>query len=258
MVLTAVCVAGVAAAVSANLRNDPTTPPAAATPVTGTSPGPGPSSAATPSVLGTQRLRGPVPDAGAQSSSPGRITTTPATTSPVAAPTTSPVAVPTTSPVAVPTTSPVTSPVTSPAVTTAPVTGRVFGLGAVRLLPASGDVRPELSRSGARRRALADVDAGVGRGDLELTFGMYLDPGTLTEPGGTVVAQERPVWVAHFRGVRRRRASNIPERSRLSSTRPPTTARELLTDVVVVIDDRSGRVLLRSEFASIAATRPGR
>jgi hypothetical protein len=139
-----------------------------------------------------------------------------------------------------------TSPVTAPQT----VPPRVFGPGAVTLLEPGPEDQPRLRQSAVRRQALAAVDAATARAEMELVFGIYEDPGTLTEPGGTVVALPRPVWVARFSDVQRRRASNIPERRRSTSSVPPTTSRELLTEVVVVIDDRSGRVLLRSEYAS--------
>ncbi len=97
----------------------------------------------------------------------------------------------------------------------------MFGPGAVSLAEPADDLQPRLSRTSARRRALAEVDAAVERAPLELVFGMYEDPGTLTEPGGTVQPRMRPVWVARFSDVARRRASNIPVRRR-GSTMPPT------------------------------------
>jgi hypothetical protein len=94
------------------------------------------------------------------------------------------------------------------------------------------------------------VDSRVERGDLELHFGLFEDPGMLTEPGGTVRPEQRPVWAVVFRKVERERASGIPESRRPGVTSPPTTSRKVLTDVLVIIDDRSSRVLVRSEFAA--------
>jgi hypothetical protein len=104
----------------------------------------------------------------------------------------------------------------------------------------------------ARRAAFAAVEATVERADLELHFGLFEDPGMLTEPGGTVRPEKRPAWAAVFRGVERKRASGIPEPRRPNDSVPPTTSRVVMTDVLVIIDDRSGRVLIRSEFAAEA------
>jgi hypothetical protein len=207
-----------------------------------------PAAATTTPALTTPTLRVTtvaLPTSAAVTSVPAPATVAAATT---ATSVTTPPALPTTTAFA----STVATPTSIPVVTSTTIAvPRVFGPGALTLIPAPDGVRPELSRSAARRQALRAVDASIERGELEMVFGLYDDPGTLTEPTGTAVIERRPVWVASFTGVPRRRASAIPEPRRPGVTIPPTTIRDVRTDVIVVIDDRSGRVLLQSEFAAL-------
>jgi hypothetical protein len=70
----------------------------------------------------------------------------------------------------------------------------------------------------------------------------------------TDVVRYRRVWVAVYSGIEGQRAAIavIPERPRGSSTTTSTIkAKETTnTDFLVVIDDSTGEILIRSEFSS--------
>ena len=60
----------------------------------------------------------------------------------------------------------------------------------------------------------------------------------------------RPVWVVRFPRVDGDRKTAVIVRANLPTVVPVTTiARRVSTDVLVVIDDLTGEVVLRSEFA---------
>jgi hypothetical protein len=80
-------------------------------------------------------------------------------------------------------------------------------------------------------------------------------PKTRTTDGRLVaVFDYRPVWVALFEKVEGERATviEIPERAHGSSTtttKSKPKAKVVTTNYLVVVDDRTGDVLIRSEFA---------
>ncbi len=60
----------------------------------------------------------------------------------------------------------------------------------------------------------------------------------------------RTVWVVRFAGVEGRRQSSVVIRRNLPTLVPITTIPPtVFSDIVVVVDDVTGEVLLRSEFA---------
>lgn len=67
---------------------------------------------------------------------------------------------------------------------------------------------------------------------------------------GRVTLDLRAVWVVRFAGVEGRRQSSVVIRQNQPTVVPVTTIpRIVYSDIVVVIDDVTGEVLLRSEFA---------
>ena len=102
-------------------------------------------------------------------------------------------------------------------------------------------------RSAATVRIIAARIAIVGRSVPVVAFARYTSsPGRLGEDGRlTSRIAGRAVWLVRYRSVPRLRATAIPARQ---AHPPSTTSREVLVDLLVVIDDATGDVLLRSEL----------
>ena len=66
--------------------------------------------------------------------------------------------------------------------------------------------------------------------------------------GATDGTEARRVWVVVFPAVVGQRSTGVVRRAHVST--PPTTSRTVVTDVRVVIDDKSGDVIVRSEYSA--------
>ena len=143
---------------------------------------------------------------------------------------------------------------------------RSFAGGALRFdaVPLPG--RTARSKTTAIRTARKELPAGTAAPTPEVFFARYTIETTERVATGTapLARQARNVWVVRFPRVRGQRRSAVIVRANLPTIVPVTTiARDVTTDVLVVVDDQSGEVLLRSEFApeqpamgSLSALRP--
>lgn len=120
--------------------------------------------------------------------------------------------------------------------------------------PAPG-TRPRQRAAAVRSTAATAAGAEAVGVRPRLLFGLFsaASPARKGPDGSTrPVFDRRPVWIVRYARVRVRRASGVVERRVPPSTRQaPTTVDPIaVVDIVVVIDDRDGRQLLRSEFAA--------
>lgn len=102
------------------------------------------------------------------------------------------------------------------------------------------------------RTAKRELPTGTLAPTPEVFFARYALETNERVTGGTGQAKRdlRTVWVVRFAGVEGRRQSSVVIRQNLPTVVPVTTIpRIVFSDIVVVIDDVTGNVLLRSEFA---------
>lgn len=118
-------------------------------------------------------------------------------------------------------------------------------------VPAVSD-HPRTSRIGAVAAARVYRPAGGPLPTAE--FARFTSSSTRLSPDGRTrpVYERRPIWLVRYSEVRVRRASAIPPRRGGATPTVPT----VLVDVVVVVDDATSQVLLRSEMR--ASPPPGR
>lgn len=138
---------------------------------------------------------------------------------------------------------------------------RTFAGGSLRFEPVPASVKVTRSKDLAVRTARKELPSGVSAPTPEVFFAQYL-----LETSERVVSgvpkpnkEYRTVWVVRFPRVDGERKSGVILRSNIPTVVPVTTVpKRVLTDVLVVVDDASGRVLLRSEFSpeQPEATRP--
>ena len=104
--------------------------------------------------------------------------------------------------------------------------------------------RSRTSRSRAVAAALAYRPVGGPVPTAE--FARFTSSSTRLSSDGRTrpVYDRRPIWLVRYSDVRVRRASAIPP----SSKAPLTSIASVLVDVVVVVDDATSQVLLRSEM----------
>lgn len=124
--------------------------------------------------------------------------------------------------------------------------------GSLRFEPTGAATKVVRSKSSAIRVAKRELPSGADAPTPEVFFARYLLETNERVTGGAAMAKRelRNVWVVRFAGVEGRRQSGIVVRQNLPTTVPITTIpRIVVTDIVVVIDDETGTVLLRSEFA---------
>lgn len=91
--------------------------------------------------------------------------------------------------------------------------------------------------------------------DPEVFFALFSasSPAHRQEDGSLrPVFDRRPVWVVRFPNVRGKRQSGVIVRRTPSSVRP-TVPLDVVTEVVVIIDDETGKEVLRSEYKPEAA-----
>ena len=117
--------------------------------------------------------------------------------------------------------------------------------GGMRFEVVSPTVRPHRSLSSAR--AAAAAIAGVKSPVPEVRFASYTSSAGPLAANGQLLSRinHRPVWLVRYRAVPRLRATAIPARQKHA---PTTISRQVLVDIVVVVDDATGDVLLRSEL----------
>ena len=158
------------------------------------------------------------------------------------------------------------APVTIAVVATAPISvplpttpgwrllaSRTYADGSLAFRPMDPSVRPK--RTQAVAIGLARKAAGPATGNSAVTaqyaqydaaVGSWLGSSTEAD-GGT---EARPVWVVVFLAVVGQRSTGVVERQHVST--PSTTSRRVVTDVLVVLDDVTGEVIVRSEYSSSA------
>ncbi len=113
--------------------------------------------------------------------------------------------------------------------------------------------RPKRTQAMAIRLARKTAGAAAGNTAVTAQYAQYDAAvgswlGNSTEPDGGTEA--RPVWVVVFIGVVGQRSTGVVERQHVST--PSTTSRRVVTDVLVVLDDETGEVIVRSEYSSSA------
>ena len=114
--------------------------------------------------------------------------------------------------------------------------------------------RPQ--RSGGAALVAALRYAPPGHHVVHVQFARYTSSSTHMASDGRVAAvfEKRPIWLVSYPSVPRRRASTVPPRQKHP---PATTVPIVAVDVVIVVDDASGDVLLRSEMLAIPALESG-
>ena len=121
-----------------------------------------------------------------------------------------------------------------------------LGQGQLRFDPPVSE-RPKLSAGAATTTAVRSLRAKVAGKKREAFFALFSasSPAQRNTDGTTTpLFDRRPVWVVRFPSVVGRRQSGVLQRKNA----PPTTSLEVITEIVVIVDDRSGRVVLTTEF----------
>ena len=134
---------------------------------------------------------------------------------------------------------------------------RSFAGGALRFDPAPASAVVIRSRASVLRTARRELEPGTKEPSPELFFASYDLETTERVTGALATAkrQRHTVWVVRFPGVEGVRRSGVILRNNLPTAVPVTTiALSVRTDILVVVDDVTGRVLLRSEYAAESDT----
>jgi hypothetical protein len=129
---------------------------------------------------------------------------------------------------------------------------RALGGGQFRFEPPVNE-RPRMTAGGALTTATRAIRAKVRGTRHEVFFALFsaTSPAQHNADGtSTPVFRRRPVWVVRFPAVVGRRQSGIVQRK----NSPTTTSLEVVTEVVAIIDDRSGSLILSSEYLSESTT----
>lgn len=108
------------------------------------------------------------------------------------------------------------------------------------------------SKAAAVRLARKELLPGPSAPTPEVFFAGYTLETTERISSGPTrsTRDQRNVWVVRFPRIDGERRSGVILRANLPTVVPVTTTpRRVLTDVLVVVDDQTGEVLLRSEFA---------
>ena len=129
---------------------------------------------------------------------------------------------------------------------------RTFAGGSLRFEPAEATAKVIRSKAAVVRTAKRELPPGTLAPTPEVFFARYALETNERVTGGTgqVKRDLRVVWVVRFAGVEGRRQSSVVIRQDLPTVVPVTTIPPIVvSDIVVVIDDGTGNVLLRSEFA---------
>lgn len=130
---------------------------------------------------------------------------------------------------------------------------RTFADGALRFELADRTTKVIRSKASAVRTAKRELPSGTLAPTPEVFFARYaLETNErVTGGAGQPKLDLRAVWVVRFAGVEGRRQSSVVLRQNLPTLVPVTTIpRVVVSDIIVVVDDVTGDVLLRSEFAS--------
>jgi hypothetical protein len=123
---------------------------------------------------------------------------------------------------------------------------RTLGLGQLRFEPPVKE-RPRSSAGTALALATRSLPSKPKSDRPEAFFALFSATSpTQRDPDGTVrpLFDHRPVWVVRFPNVTGKRQSGIVVRKNI----PTTTSFEVITEIVVIVDDRTGMVVLTSEY----------
>jgi hypothetical protein len=131
-----------------------------------------------------------------------------------------------------------------------------FADGSLEGRPLPRNVKPSLSRAQANSKATAAATNHRGGGRLDPSNGITAVFGEYDAPTGewlgkveSVETESRAVWFVVFSGLQSPRSSGVIVRSR-DRGKVSTTISLVVTDLLVVIDDETGEVLVVSEYAS--------
>lgn len=127
--------------------------------------------------------------------------------------------------------------------------------GAFVFEPPTPTQRPTRQKREATRRAVASAPKSARKIAPEVFFGIFkLDSPKQRTPDGRLVPvfDQRPVWVVVFKNVATKRAAvvKIPDRRASTTTTIDPQAFTVTSNYMFVIDDRTGTVLIRSEFGA--------
>ena len=131
-------------------------------------------------------------------------------------------------------------------------TARSFAGGSIRFEPALSSQRFVHAKASMVRLARKELLPGTAVPTPEVFFAAFaLETTARISTGPTKITRDvRSVWVVRFPRVNGERKTAVIVRANLPTVVPVTTiARRVTTDVLVVIDDLTGEVVLRSEFA---------
>ncbi len=131
---------------------------------------------------------------------------------------------------------------------------RTIGEGVLLFSPPTSNQRPKSSAANAKFIAKRGLEAGSIKLAPEVFFALFTasSPEQLGPDGKSrPVFLRRPVWVVRYPLLVQSRFQ-LPEYRSKKKDGPTTTIPKARTQLVVVIDDVSGREVLRSEFATDA------
>ncbi len=147
-----------------------------------------------------------------------------------------------------------------------------YASGAIKATPVPRSVQP-IRRKGAITATATKIAAQQFGGtlrpaDIDTFFAEFDAPvGEWLGKVGSIETEPRAVWFVVFTGMESRRSTGVVVRKRdqagnsstaTSSTPTTTLSLDVTSDVVVVIDDDTGEVLVASEFLSEAVSRSTR
>jgi hypothetical protein len=137
-----------------------------------------------------------------------------------------------------------------------------YASGAIKAKPVPRSVQPIRKKSIvtaiATKLAAQQFGGSLRPSDIDTFFAEFDAPvGEWLGKVGSVETEPRSAWFVVFTGMESKRASGVVIRqSDQNSDHPPSTlSLDVTSDVVVVIDDDTGEVLVASEFLSEATVR---
>ena len=125
---------------------------------------------------------------------------------------------------------------------------RLLGDGHLRFEPPATE-RPRSSAKTALSIATKSLRSTPKSDRPEMFFALFSAASpSQRNADGTVspLFDNRPVWVVRFPNVSGRRQSGVVQRKNA----PTTSSPDVVTEIVVIVDDRSGKVVLTSEYAA--------
>ena len=121
------------------------------------------------------------------------------------------------------------------------LTPKSFASGSFRFVPPPAGLRARNGPGGAQALALRSLPKAFRTRQPVVFFAVYLGRGP---------TKDAPAWAIVYAGVPGQRATGVVKRKeKAGSTVPTTVSRDVVTDLLVIVDDKTGAVVVRSEFA---------